>query len=65
VGKPERKRPLGRTRCRWMGNIEVDLREIGGGWYGFNSSCSGQEPMESFYEHGNEPSGSLNIGNFI
>jgi hypothetical protein len=21
--------------------------------------------MESFYEHGNEPSGSLNIGNFI
>jgi hypothetical protein len=29
VGKPEGKRPLGRPRRRWMGNIEMDLREIG------------------------------------
>jgi hypothetical protein len=28
VGKPEGKRPLGRLRCRWEGNIRVDLREI-------------------------------------
>jgi hypothetical protein len=28
VGKPERKRPLGRSRRRWEGNIKVDLREI-------------------------------------
>jgi hypothetical protein len=28
VGKPERKRPLGRPRCRWVDNIKVDLREI-------------------------------------
>jgi hypothetical protein len=26
VGKPERKRPLG--RCRWVDNIKMDLREI-------------------------------------
>jgi hypothetical protein len=29
VGKPERKRPLGRSRRRWMENIKIDLREIG------------------------------------
>jgi hypothetical protein len=29
VGKPEGKRPLGRTRCRWEDNIRVDHREIG------------------------------------
>ena len=31
VGKPEGKRPLGRTRRRWEDNIKVDLREVGGG----------------------------------
>jgi hypothetical protein len=29
VGKPEGKRPLGRRRRRWVGNIKMDLREIG------------------------------------
>jgi hypothetical protein len=28
VGKPERRRPLGRPRRRWEDNIKVDLREI-------------------------------------
>ena len=31
VGKPEGKRPLGRTRRRWDDNIKIDLREVGGG----------------------------------
>jgi hypothetical protein len=31
VGKPEGKRPLGRPRRKWDGNIRVDLREIGWG----------------------------------
>jgi hypothetical protein len=26
--KPERKKPLGRRRRRWVDNIKVDLREI-------------------------------------
>jgi hypothetical protein len=34
VGKPERKRPLGRPRHRWVDNIKIDLREIG--WGGMN-----------------------------
>jgi hypothetical protein len=29
VGKPERKRPLGRPRLRWIDNIKVDLLQIG------------------------------------
>ena len=31
VGKPEGKRPLGRLRRRWEGNIKMDLQEVGGG----------------------------------
>jgi hypothetical protein len=29
VRKPEGKRPLGRPRWRWIGNIEMDLVEVG------------------------------------
>ena len=31
VWKPERKRPLGRTRHRWEDNIKMDVQEVGGG----------------------------------
>ena len=35
VGKPEGKRPLGRTRRRWANNIKMDLQEVGcGGMHG-------------------------------
>ena len=30
VGKPERKRPLGRPRRRGEDNIKMDLKEVGG-----------------------------------
>jgi len=29
VRKPERRRPLRRTSCRWKYNIKIDYREIG------------------------------------
>jgi hypothetical protein len=29
VGKPERRRPLGRPRRRWEDNIKIKLRELG------------------------------------
>jgi hypothetical protein len=29
VGKPERKRPLGRPRRKWEDNIMMDLQEVG------------------------------------
>ena len=31
VGKPERKRPLGRPRRRWQDDIKMDLQEVGRG----------------------------------
>jgi hypothetical protein len=37
VGKPEGRRPLGRTRRRWLDNIRMDLLEVGWGdvnWIG-------------------------------
>jgi hypothetical protein len=37
VGKPEGKRPLGRPRCRWEGNVKMDLQEVG---------CTGREWLE-------------------
>jgi len=31
LGKPEGKRPLGRPRSRWEGNIKMDFEEVGCG----------------------------------
>jgi hypothetical protein len=31
VGKPERKKPLGRPRRRWEDNINMDIQEVGEG----------------------------------
>jgi hypothetical protein len=31
VGKPGKKRPLGRPRRRWEDNIKMDLQEVGCG----------------------------------
>ena len=30
MGKPEGKRTLGRPRCRWQGNIKMDLQGVEG-----------------------------------
>jgi hypothetical protein len=29
VGKPERKRPLGRPRLRWKDDVKMDFRNVG------------------------------------
>ena len=34
VGTSERKRPLGRPRCRWENDIKMDLQEVE--WEGTN-----------------------------
>jgi hypothetical protein len=31
VGRPERRRPLGRPRLRWEDNIKIDLQDVGWG----------------------------------
>jgi hypothetical protein len=35
VGKSEGKRPLGRSRLRWVDNIRMDLVEVGWGGVGW------------------------------
>jgi hypothetical protein len=37
VGKPEKKKPLGRPVSRWMDNIRMDLENIG--WGGVDWIC--------------------------
>jgi hypothetical protein len=51
VGKPEGKRPLGRTRPGWVDNIKMDLREMG--WNGLDRSDSGYGQVEASFEHSN------------
>jgi len=63
LGKPEGKRPLGRRRLRWEGNIKMDLQEV---------VCEAvdwielaQEQLARNCECGNEPSGSVKCGEFL
>jgi hypothetical protein len=62
VGKPERKRPLGRPRCRWEDNIMMDLQEVGGGvgtgWSWLRIGGGGG------HLYGNELLGSIKCGEF-
>jgi hypothetical protein len=58
VGKPEGKRPMGRPRRRWEDGIRMDLREIGLGGCGLDSTGSGQGPVADCCECGDESSGS-------
>ena len=41
VGKPERKKQLGRPRLRWEDNIKIDLQEVVCGGYGLDRAGLG------------------------
>jgi hypothetical protein len=58
VGKPEGKRPLERPRRRWEDRIRMDIRAIGLGGCGLDSTGSGQGPVAGCCECSDEPSGS-------
>jgi hypothetical protein len=58
VEKPEGKRPLGRPRHRWEDGIRMDLREIGLGGCGLDSTSPGEGLVAGCCECGDEPSGS-------
>jgi hypothetical protein len=55
VGKLEGKRPLGRPRHRWVGNIKMDPREIGWGDMDWIDQAEDRDPEEGSCEHGNKP----------
>ena len=59
VGRPEGKRPLGRLGRRWEGNIKMNLEEMGWGGMDWIDLAAGA------CECGNEPSGSVNCGEFL
>jgi hypothetical protein len=58
VGGPEGRRPLGGPGSSWEDGIRMDLREIGLGGCGLDSTVSGQGPVAGCCECGDEPSGS-------
>jgi hypothetical protein len=57
VGKPEGKRPLGRSRNRWVDNVKMDLRKIGWGCTDWIDVAQDRDQWGDSCEHGNEPSG--------
>jgi hypothetical protein len=59
VEKPEGKKPLGRSRRRWVDNIKMDLRETEWCVYGLDLFGSEWGPVEDSCEHGTELSGSI------
>jgi hypothetical protein len=65
VGKPERRRPLGRHRHRWEDNIKMNLREIGWEVVDWMDLTQDRHHVAGSYEHGNEPSGSITGGGFL
>jgi hypothetical protein len=59
VGKPERKRPFGRPRCRWENNIKMDLQEVGRGgmdWIDLAQDSDGWQELAN---------GSIKCGEFL
>jgi hypothetical protein len=60
VVTPERKRPLGRPRRRWVDNIKIDLREIGLDGMDWIDLAQDRDQWTAFCEEGDELSCSLN-----
>jgi hypothetical protein len=72
VGKPERKRPLGRPRRRWEDNIKMDLLEVGCGVMDRIELAQDRDKWRALVgqvggtcECGNEPSGFIKFGEFL
>jgi hypothetical protein len=61
VRKPKRTRPLGRPMLNREHNTKMDLNTD----FGLDSPGSGQEPVVSSCEHGNEPPSSREVSEFI
>ena len=43
VGKPEGRRPLGRSRRRWVDNIRMDFQEVGCGYMDWIGLAQGRD----------------------
>jgi len=61
MGKLEGRRPLGRSRRRWVDNIRMDLQEVGCGYMDWIGLPQNRDSCEC----GNEPSGSVKCWEFL
>jgi hypothetical protein len=48
LGKPEGRRPLGRPRHRWVGNIRMNLQEVGCGYMDWIGLARGRDRWQRF-----------------
>jgi hypothetical protein len=65
VGKPEGKRPLGRSRRRWEDNIKIDLQAVE--WWNTDwiDMAQDRKRWRTNCECGNESSGSIKCEEFL
>jgi hypothetical protein len=66
IGKPEGKRPLGRTRRRWEYNIQKYIKEVGYNGVCWINLAHDKKKWQALCEQGDEPWGSKKCaGNFL
>jgi hypothetical protein len=59
VGMPEGKRPLGKSRRRWVDNIKRDLRKTGRNGMGWIDLPQDRDQRKALVNNGDEPSVSI------
>jgi hypothetical protein len=64
VGLPERKRPLGRPRCRWEDNIKMDLQVVEYGGMDWIQLAQDRDRWRALV-NAVIPSGSMKCGEFF
>ena len=65
AGKPEGKRPLGRSRHRWEDNIKMDLQEVGYGGMGWIQLAEDRDRWRALVNAIMNLQVPLNVGNFL
>jgi len=65
LGKPEGRRPLGRSRRRWAENIRMDLQEVGCGYMDWIGVAPGRDRWRTLVSAVMNLRVPRNAGNFL